>query len=195
MTYFQQTCILANGNSIDGLLNGDHCNRNLTFKQINTKPELGKQILTTIWDSWDDLWKLRNTSQHGDTPDEKSKLREDNAKSELFSIYNNSHLSVPSDLQYLMSSYKEHAAKPLYIMENWLNFYRGLFKKSLKIAKATATSNTISLTQHFTSSTTHKTPKTYPQSAKCRKVFTSQDKCTTPRLQKYFQITHNKCHA
>ena len=136
------------------------------------------------------MWKIRNDVQHGESPEDRLKIRRELAQAELKSIYNKRRLYVPSDQKFLKSSYEVHIeTKELYQIENWLQFYRGLFKKSMKEAKKTAIANTESMQHYF--KTTHKAEKRQhsqriTQHNKRQKLFKSARRTTTPRLQKYF---------
>ena len=113
-------------------------------------PDWGKQILTLIWNHWEKVWKIRNDIQHGENPEDKVKIRTKNAKAELKSIYDNRKYYVASDQKYLCSTYEEHVEKKkLYQIENWLQYYRGVFKNSMKEAKKKAIANTKSMQTYF----------------------------------------------
>ena len=78
-------------------------------------PNWGKQILTLIWNYWEKVWKIRNDIQHGENPEDKVKIRMENAKAELKSIYDNRKVYVASDQKYLCSTYGQHVEmKKLY---------------------------------------------------------------------------------
>ena len=167
-------------------------------KTGSNNPNWGKQILTVLWNQWDSLWKLRNKVQHGNSPDDKIRIRIENAKTELESIYNNKTLYVPLDLKFLFPSYKTHfQSKKLYQIENWLQYYRGVFKQSIKEAQKASIANTKSMQKYFV--TTHKSVKkrTRPQNTtynkKRQKLFKLARRTMTLRLQKYF-ITYTSQH-
>ena len=136
------------------------------------------------------MWKLRNDVQHGENPEDRLKIRKEQAQAELKSVYDKSKLCVPSDLKFLKSSWEVHMeSKELHQIENWLQFYRGLFKKSMKQAKKTAIANTKSMQKYFI--TTHKAikrkqPLLITRNRKRQKVFKSARRTTTPILKNYF---------
>lgn len=166
-------------------------------------PHWGKQVISIIWTHWEALWKTRNQHQHGESPEDQSRIRGEIAKSELRAIYDNAHLYVPSDRQYLEEDYETHAAKPTYLIENWLQFYRSLFKKSIHEASKQATSCTISINKYFptthTSVQKHTLPQARKRDNKRRKTFISIKRSSTKRLNHYFtmtsaNITRNSSH-
>ena len=87
-------------------------------------------------------------------------------RAELKSIYNKRKLYVPSHLKFLYSSYKTHLeSKKLYQIENWLQYYRGVFKRSIKEAQKISIANTKSMKKYFVTTHKHKSAKkrTRPQ--------------------------------
>ena len=95
----------------------------------------GKQIITAIWTQWENLWTLQNKAQHGKDTVSQIRIKQRQALVELQQIYKNKQLYLPLDLHYLQQSYNTHTTKQTYILKNWLNFYRGVFKRSIKEAK------------------------------------------------------------
>lgn len=155
-------------------------------EKFDPDPNWGKRVISTIWKHWEDLWQLRNNSQHGDTPESKSQIRDETVRAELQMIYDNRQLYVPSDRQFLEESYEANAAKPTFIIENWLSFYRSLFKKSIHDTAKQSTSCTISIDKYYP--LTHKSAKkhTLPQprlrQQKRRKTSLQRSSASTKRL-------------
>ena len=86
------------------------------------------------------------------------KTQTENAKAEMKSIYDNRKYCVASDQKYLCSTYEVHVEKKkLYQIENWLQYYRGVFKNSMKEVKKKAIANTKSVQTYFV--TKHKAEK------------------------------------
>lgn len=159
----------------------------------NTNSCWGKQILTSLWNQWEKVWNLQNEVQHRNDPEDKVRIQTENAKAELElkSIYDNKKLYVPSDRNFLLQSYETHLeSKKLYQIENWLQYYRGVFKRSIKEAQKTSITNTKSMQKYFV--TTHKAekkrrrPQQTNQNKKRQKLFKSAWRLTNLRLTKYF---------
>ena len=151
-------------------------------------PNWEKQTLTLIWNHWEKVWKIRNDIQHGENPEDEVKMRTENAKAELKSIHDNRKLykwhQIRNTCVRHMNSMKLHQIK------NWLQYYRGLFKHSMKEVKKKSIANTKSMQKHFV--TTHEAAKKRKQTQRSRrrnkrqKLFKSVRRTTTLRLQKYF---------
>ena len=145
--------------------------------------------MEVIWQQWDVLWKERNDIQHGTDPASRRLIRTQQALTELWHIYNRKHLYVPSDRNFLFETYEEHAAKPLYVVESWLAFYRGVFKSSMKEAERESTTHTKSLHTYFQpthrKTKKHKLPQQLHRNQKRRKTSTHLF-INTPRLERFF---------
>mmetsp|Transcript_5144 Transcript_5144/g.7926 ORF Transcript_5144/g.7926 Transcript_5144/m.7926 type:complete len:219 (-) Transcript_5144:464-1120(-) len=97
------------------------------YQQKKTKNQTGhkwsKQMLLVIWDLWDELWKCRNSTEHGDSITDQHAITRGRLLQELKDLYADSTNYVPSDRKFLLQNYQEHAKKSYLSISSWLAFY------------------------------------------------------------------------
>ena len=94
-------------------------------------------IVCNIWNDWYHLWELRNGVIHGHDSTSCHKAKRDLAEKEICMIYDSRDTMLPADRDHhLEDDVEDHiTGKTTKRLQNWLNTYRGLFKKSISEAK------------------------------------------------------------
>mmetsp|Transcript_5146 Transcript_5146/g.7930 ORF Transcript_5146/g.7930 Transcript_5146/m.7930 type:complete len:235 (-) Transcript_5146:487-1191(-) len=123
------------------------------YQQKKTKNQTGhkwsKQMLLVIWDLWDELWKCRNSTEHGDSITDQHAITRGRLLQELKDLYADSTNYVPSDRKFLLQNYQEHAKKSYLSISSWLAFYIPILKNSQIRAAQNSTTNMKSLSAYF----------------------------------------------
>ena len=156
-----------------------------------TGHECALRLLLSVWQSWDDLWSERNAIVHGKCPEDKANIFQDKVLNTLRRIYNQQHLYLPRDRQYLLSTYEIHSKQNIHTIANWIHAYDPVFKRSIKEAQRQTIHNIQSITSYLPrQSSTQQQRSKQPYSTnlrhRSRKVFQDIQRRVTPRIQNYF---------
>ena len=107
-------------------------------------------IVCNIWNDWYDLWELRNGVIHGHDSTSRHKAKRNLAEKEIRMIYDSRDAMLPADRDHLEDDVEDHlAGKTTKRLQNWLNTYRGLFKKSISEAKKRSVTGVQSIRSYF----------------------------------------------
>jgi len=128
-------------------------------KTLQKGTQWAKQLLLIIWKFWDSLWKCRNEAVHGGTKVEQNTIMRTCLLQELKDIYDDQSNYVPSDCQYLMSSYDDHSKKSYSSISSWLAFHRPIFKNSRVLAEQRALQRTRPISTYYPPTKSHQGPR------------------------------------
>ena len=92
------------------------------------------------------LWYERNDVQHADSYKKDIESRKRLVCSELKAIYENKHLYLQRDKEFLFESYERHNEHHYTHIESWLIVNRERFRQSIRLAKKYALAGTASIT-------------------------------------------------
>lgn len=107
-------------------------------------------IVCNIWHDWYELWELRNGVIHGHDSTSRHKAKRDLAEKEIRMIYDSRDTMLPADRDHLEDDVEDHlTGKTTKRLQNWLNTYRGLFKKSISEAKKRSVTGVQSIRSYF----------------------------------------------
>jgi hypothetical protein len=117
--------------------------------KYNTRQKWQVAIITTLWENWYVLWKMRNADVHG--ADEASRIRAEKREvaRKLSMIYAQRNHMEPSVQALLYPDIQTHLEQPTWVIQNWLAIQGPVFMTSIRAVKAKAIQNVRSIRSYF----------------------------------------------
>jgi hypothetical protein len=156
------SCLISHQNHIGWrqLFNGPICtewsrlqDEYLCEQRIHTKKQTGQlwatQIITSIWDGWSLVWKIRNEVIHGHDQASRRHIQHQEVEYEVKAIYEDHDHLLPADQDHLFDDVDTHLTQSTTTLRNWLNVYQDLFTDSIAKAKRRALLGVRSIRTYF----------------------------------------------